>query len=95
MTTYMVDFTIWKLNPQGYHLTNIILHTAAALALFWLILVISGDNNLGVPTGIFFVIHPVHTEAVTYISGRSDLLALFFISRVSHRGAPPCMASWS
>lgn len=79
MTTYMVDHSIWKSNPQGYHLTNIVLHIAAALALFWLIHVIFGSNFLALLTGIFFVTHPVHTEAVTYISGRTDLLALLFM----------------
>ncbi|MBN1869143.1 MAG: tetratricopeptide repeat protein [Candidatus Omnitrophica bacterium] len=75
----MIDYFFWKLNVRGYHLTNIVLHIAAALSVYWLVNVIFHNNLLSLLTGIFFVIHPVHTEAVTYISGRADSLALLFM----------------
>ena len=79
LLTYMVDYSFWKANPFGYHLTNILLHVLAALALFWLIQVLWGDHLLALLTSLLFVAHPVHTEAVTYISGRPDPLATVFI----------------
>src|SRR5450432_2621073 len=33
--TYTADYAIWEFNPFGYHLTNILLHVLAALALGW------------------------------------------------------------
>ncbi len=77
--TYMIDYSLWRLNPKGYHITNTLLHILAALSLFWLISIIFKDNLLSMFTSILFVVHPIHTEAVTYISGRADCLAAFFM----------------
>jgi len=77
--TFMADYSLWGLNPVGYHLTNIILHVSSALILFWLITLLFGNRLLSFLTALFFVIHPVHTEAVAYISGRADPLGLIFM----------------
>lgn len=79
MLTYAVDYMLWKLNPAGYHLTNIILHILAALMVCWLVSIIFNDRILALLTASLFVIHPIHTEAVSYISGRADPLALIFM----------------
>lgn len=77
--TYMADYAIWKLNVKGYHLTNILLHILAALCVYYLANLLSEDRFLALLAGALFVVNPVHTEAVTYISGRSDSLALIFM----------------
>lgn len=79
MLTYMVDYSIWGLNVVGYHLTNIILHILVALCICWLVNILFNDKFLSFVTAILFVAHPIHTEAVTYLSGRTDPLATFFI----------------
>jgi len=78
MLTYMVDYSIWKLNVFGYHLTNTLLHITAAICIYLLINLLFSDRILSLFMGILFVIHPVHTEAVSFISGRADSLALIF-----------------
>jgi tetratricopeptide (TPR) repeat protein len=84
--TYTLDYGAFAFRPTGYHLTSIICHLAAALALLLL-----ADELLGL-FGIeerkrrriaFFAtlawaIHPVHTAAVVYVSGRADPLAAAF-----------------
>lgn len=77
--SYLFDYSLWKFNPFGYHLTNLILHCAAAIAVYFLIARISADNLIGFLSALFFVVHPVHTEAVTYIAGRADPLACAFL----------------
>ncbi len=62
-----------------YHLVSILLHIASGMMLFtWL-----RRLGLGLIGGAFgagiFLLHPVQTEAVCYISGLSDPLATFFI----------------
>jgi len=79
MVTHMVDYSLWKLNVVGYHLTNTLLHISAALAVYWLINIIFCSQPLAFLTASLFVAHPVHTEAVSYISGRSDSLSAIFI----------------
>ena len=63
----------------GYHITNIILHILVALSVFVLVSMLFGDTLLAFLTAAFFVAHPIHTEAVSYISGRADPLAALFM----------------
>jgi len=80
MITYMIDYSIWRLDVRGYHLTNILLHIFVALAIYWLINILYDDRVLSLFAGLLFVVHPIHTEAVSYISGRADsLVALFML----------------
>lgn len=75
MLTYMLDYSLWGMDVRGYHLTNILLHILVALGIYWFINMLYSNNLLSLFTSILFVVHPVHTEAVTYISGRADSLA--------------------
>lgn len=77
--TYLLNYSLGGLDVRWYHLTNIILHILASLALYRFITLLYDDRLLALLAGIFFVIHPVHTEAVAYISGRPDSLALLFL----------------
>jgi len=79
LLTYAWDFALWKFNVVGYHLTNTLLHIAAAILLFFLINKIIQNYAVSILTGLLFLVHPIHTEAVSYISGRADPLALVFI----------------
>ncbi len=79
MLTYMADYHLWKLDPRGYHATSLLWHILAALCVFWLAYRLSADRLVALFAGLLFVTHPVHTEAVSYISGRSDPLAAVFL----------------
>lgn len=86
LVTYTLDYTFWGLKPVGFHLTNIVFHLIATLLLFRILLYLSEqyeNGKMGAFLGaVIFAVHPVHTEAVSWISGRTDLLAtmLFFAS---------------
>lgn len=77
--TYALDYHFWRLNPWGYHLTNLFWHLAAALGVFWLMTLLFNRLGLSLATALLFVTHPVHTGAVSYISGRADPLAFTLI----------------
>ncbi len=79
MVTYMVDYSLVKLNVRGYHLTNILLHALMSLCLYWLINILFKDRLLSLFTAAIFAVHPIHTETVSYISGRADILAAVFL----------------
>lgn len=84
--TYTLDYAAFAFRPGGYHLTNIIWHLAAALAL----LLLAGEllGSFGVEerkrrcvaflATLVWAIHPVQTAAVVYVSGRADPLAAAF-----------------
>ncbi len=79
MITYIINYSLWRLDVQGYHLTNVLLHIMAALSIFWLTFILFGNRFISLFTSALFVVHPIHTEAVSYISGRADSLAALFM----------------
>lgn len=79
MVSYLFDYSLWQLDVRGYHLTNIVFHILAAVTVFGLVAALYGNIRLALLTGILFVIHPIHTEAVSYISSRADPMFLFFL----------------
>ena len=77
--SYFFDYRIWRLNPFGYHLTNILIHLANAILVYMFVVMLSKSNPAGLVTALLFVVHPIHTQAVTYIAGRADLLSFMFV----------------
>lgn len=76
--TYLVDYQIWGLSPLGYHLTSTLVHGVVALLLYHLASLVLAVPAAALITALLFTIHPIHTEAVTYLSGRSDPLSALF-----------------
>lgn len=79
--TFLGDYAAWGLNPRGYHLTNIYLHLAAAVALYFLAATVLPPRRrslYALALAALWAVHPMHTSAVTYVSGRADPLAAFF-----------------
>ncbi|MFH1046470.1 MAG: tetratricopeptide repeat protein [Candidatus Omnitrophota bacterium] len=79
MLSYAWDYAWWHLDARGYHLTNVLLHILAALALFWCIQLLFGDRILALLSAVLFTAHPIQTECVAYISGRASPLALLLM----------------
>lgn len=79
MLTNFINYHIWGINPGGYHFTNIILHLMVALCIYWLVSILFKKRTLSFLASILFVVHPIQTEAVSYISGRADSLSVFFM----------------
>ena len=68
--------------PQpGWHFSSVLTHVLAALALWWLLLVWFGTDGRwrALAGSLAWALHPLHTSAVTYVSGRADSLAAIFI----------------
>lgn len=66
------------LDPLALHVFNVVLHAAVGFLIFCLLRRLAGDDFGGMAAALLFVLHPIHTEAVAYISGRADpLFALF------------------
>jgi tetratricopeptide (TPR) repeat protein len=78
--SFFLDVQTWGFNPMGFHLTNLLAHLATALAVLALARRLTGSVLAAAVAGIAFALHPIHTESVTFISGRTDVLAtLFFL----------------
>jgi len=77
--TYFLDYAIWRLNPSGYHLTNVILHTINCFLLYAVVLRLVRMRPVALLSAVLFSMHPCVTEAVNAISYREDILAALFI----------------
>ena len=82
MLTFALDYSLWRLNPVGYHVVNVFWHVAASLAFFYLAFLLFGSVVPAFIASLLFAVHPVHTEAVSYISGRSDPVSVFLLLSV-------------
>ena len=80
--TLLVDRTIYGHDPVGYHLVNVLLHIGCGLLIYRILSRAGIEEKRHLPflTAMLFLVHPIQTEAVTYISGRaSGLMAFFYL----------------
>ena len=62
----------------GYHVVNVVLHVLVTLLVFVLALRTFESRRLALVAAALFAVHPIHTEAVTSVVGRGELLAALF-----------------
>lgn len=93
--SYALDYAAWGFDPYGYHVTNLVLHLLNVLLLMALVRQLALDladrrgaagaspdgvaNAVGFSAAALLAVHPLTTEAVAYVSGRSELLATAFV----------------
>ena len=84
LLSFMADKYVWGLQESFMHLENILFHLLNVLMLFAVARRCTrGDEArspvLPLTAALLFALHPINTEAVNWISGRTDLLCCFFI----------------
>src|SRR5262249_6863530 len=74
-----IDYVIWGLDPAGYHLSSLLLHTANAVLFYCVALRLLGGRILAAAFGaLFFALHPLRVESVAWASERRDVLSGMF-----------------
>ena len=110
--SFALNYAVGGLSVVGYHLTNLLIHLAASLVLFGVVRRTLGSPTLSARFGAaatplalavsgLWALHPLQTEAVTYLSQRAEsLMGLLFLSTLylSIRGfaavAPGTRLAW-
>jgi len=91
--SFLLDRRLWGETAAGYHLLNLLLHLGSGLFLYAIVrrLVREGPapcrmaSIRTVPfwTVLLFLLHPIGTETVTYVSGRATgLMAFFYLAGI-------------
>ncbi len=89
--TYGMDYLLWGMNPFGYHLTNVVLHSVNAVVFYFLCLELlslsirpgtpAEEREIYIPAGfaaLFFALHPLRVESVAWVTERRDVLSGLF-----------------
>ncbi|HZE88326.1 MAG TPA: glycosyltransferase family 39 protein, partial [Verrucomicrobiae bacterium] len=81
--------------PMPFHAVNIVLHALASALAFLLLKRLTSSDAAALAGALLFAIHPVHTEAVTWISGDGEILAglLLMAAWLSHASGRPALAA--
>ncbi len=77
--SYLIDSRLWGDRPPPYyHLTNVLFHALASVTVYFNLQALLKGRWSAWLGALFFAIHPIHTEAVSWISGRTDVICGFF-----------------
>lgn len=92
--SFMLDYKLWGERAtgskaanqvvghgaaRGFHRTNMLMHIGVALLVFFLVKAVFQKAGAALAASLLFVVHPIHTQAVTYVSGRGDMLTNLFL----------------
>ena len=90
--TLGLDYTLWGMDPFGYHLTNVLLHAVNAALLYFLAVRLfrlarppeasAGDANIrgaSMFAALCYALHPLRVESVAWVTERRDVLSLLFM----------------
>jgi tetratricopeptide (TPR) repeat protein len=73
-----LDWQLYGPKPLGFHVTNILLHTANTVLLFLALQSLTGALWRSAAVAAFFAVHPLHVESVAWVAERKDVLSTLF-----------------
>ena len=98
IVSFGLNYQISGLAPWSYSLLNLLLHAGASVLALFVARAAGARQRVALAAALLFALHPLHTEAVTWISGRAELLAACFglAALLAHRRArsAPDAGSW-
>ncbi len=82
-TSWSIDYALWGKSPFGWHLSSILFHAVTTIVVACIAYRLLNDWWPALLTGALFALQPAHTETVSWIGGRADLVAgLFYFPAV-------------
>ena len=78
LISYALNFSFFGQGPWSFHLINLILYALSGYLFFLLLQRVFARKEISYLVSILFLLLPIHSEVVANITGRSELLALFF-----------------
>jgi protein O-mannosyl-transferase len=84
--THILDCQFYGLSARGHHLTNVLLHAAAAVALFLVLHRMTGQRWPSAVAAALFAVHPLRVESVAWVAERKDVLSglLFMLTLAAY-----------
>jgi Tfp pilus assembly protein PilF len=81
MSLFIIEYSVFGLNPAGFHLVNLLLYFLIAVQLFYFLqkLLSNYHSYYAFIIVLLFLLHPIHTEVVANIKSQDELLSGLFI----------------
>lgn len=79
IASYSLNAFLFGSSPAGFHIVNILLYALTSFLVFVLLYRLSSSKIAAFSGFLFFMFLPIHTEAVTSIVGRAEILSLLFV----------------
>jgi hypothetical protein len=79
LLSFKLDYLLWGTDSPGFHLTNIFLHSLNAVLFYFLLQSIGLRRGVAFVSALAFALFPSTPEAVTWVSGRFDVLGLTWL----------------
>lgn len=76
--SYLLDHALFGMDPRGFHAVNVALHAASVLALYAVGRRLFADAAPAWIAAALLAVHPIHAEAVNFVTARNNLFALLF-----------------
>ena len=76
--SHMLDVQLFGLNPRWHHVTNLLLHMANTMLLFFVLRRMTKAPWQSAFVAALFALHPLHVESVAWVAERKDVLSTFF-----------------
>jgi tetratricopeptide (TPR) repeat protein len=76
--SHTLDYALFGLDPEGYHLMSLLYHLLNILLLFTLIRVMLKSTPAALLAALVYALHPLAVETVSWVTGRGDLLYALF-----------------
>lgn len=73
--SYHVQYRVFDGSPAGFHLVNVLWNALTCALVFVFVYLLFGNPAFGLAASLIFAVHPVHTENVAWIAGRTDVLS--------------------
>ncbi len=78
---FRLQYIAFGLKPFGWHFCTVLAHVGVTLLVYYLAVRLLKDRRAALFTTLIFGLHPVHVEAVAWVSGVTEpMLALFLIA---------------
>ncbi|XP_047494234.1 protein O-mannosyl-transferase TMTC4-like [Penaeus chinensis] len=79
--SFRLNYSWGALDPFSYHAVNVVVHCLVSIMSLRVFYVVFGNGapRAAILSAILFATHPIHTEAVSGIVGRADLLCALFV----------------
>jgi len=75
---YALNYQIWGQNPVGYHFNALLIHLSATILIYFIAASILKNNTTAFMGSLLFGLHPIHTEAISYITASFDQIGIVF-----------------